>query len=166
MANEQISIGGQLHMLAFCAVVCTPTEGANKGKPFQVQRRTGFDVKGDAASVYLVGPDGAPLGTGVGETKPEWTVDTELDEVRRLQRHLGGGSGAGYRFVHFDMTLTHAAPGRAKITDLVLGCLLLQDPTTGKAGDNTTIKMGGPSRAFWPNGIDPLDAAAALGGAA
>jgi hypothetical protein len=150
-------------MLAFCAVTITPTAGANKGKPYPVQRRTGFDVKGDRGSVYLMGPDGAPMGAGVGESKPTWSIDTELEEARAIQKHIGGGTGAGFSFVPFDVTFTHQAPGRAKITDIAKGCRLLEDGTTGKAGDNTTTKIGGNCVAYWPNGIDPLDVGKALG---
>lgn len=163
MSLQQYWIGGQLHMLAFCAVTITPTEGANKGKPFVIQRRTGFDVKADRSSVYLMGPDGAPMGTGVGESKGTWSVDTEVEEARAIQRHIGGGTGAGFSYVHFDTTFTHQAPGRPKITDVAKGCLLLEDGTTGKAGDNTTTKIGGPCVAYWPNGVDPLDVGKALG---
>lgn len=163
MANEQFSIGGQLHLLAFCAITITPTEGANAQKPYVVRRRTGFDVKDDAGSVYLRGPDGAPMGTGVGESGGTWKIDTEFEEARRIQAHIGGGTGAGYRFVHFEITFTHAAPNRTKITDVSKGCLLLEDGTTGKAGDNTTISIGGPLRKHFPNGIDPMDVGASLG---
>jgi len=156
-------IGGQLHMLAFCQITITPTEGANKGKPYVIQKRTGFDVKADRGSVYLMGPDGAPMGTGVGESKPTWSVDTELAEARAIQAHIGGGAGDGYSFVHFKLVFTHQAPGRTKISDVAHNCLLLEDGTTGKAGDNTTIKIGGNCVAFWPNGVNPMDVGKALG---
>lgn len=163
MANEEFRIGGQLHTLAFCSITATPTEGPNKGKVFKFGRRTGFDAKNDRKSIYLKGPDGAPLGTGVGESEPTYSIDTELEEVRRLQRHLGGGNGDGYSGVHFELVFTHAAPGRAKITDTASGALLLEDAVTGKVGDNTTCKIGGPcSRILW-GGADPMNFAASLG---
>lgn len=163
MPNESFRIGGQLHILAFCAITATPTEGTNKGKPFTFGRRQGFDAKNDRKSIYLKGPDGAPLQTGVGDSEPTWSMDTELEEVRRFQRHLGGGAGDGYSFVHFELVFTHAAPGRAKITDTASGCLLLEDGVTGKAGDNTTVKIGGPAARIAWGGADPMNVAASLG---
>lgn len=160
---EQIRIAGQVHILAFCEVTVTPEEGQNKGIPFVVTRRTGFNLDGNAGSIYLPGPDGSPLGVGVGTTEPKWSLDTELEQTRQLQKHIGGGDGAGYRFVHFTMTFSHRAPNRALITDVAEGCLLLEDPTTGKSGENTVITIGGPATKVKPNGIDPMDARAALG---
>jgi hypothetical protein len=163
MANESFKIGGQLHILAFCSITATPTEGANKGKPFTFGRRTGFEANGDRTGVYLPGPDGAPLGTGVGGSEPTWSIDTELDEARRFQRHLGGGNGDGYSFVHFELVFTHAAPSRAKITDTCSGCLLLEDPTTGAQGENTSTTIGGPCASYKPGGADPMKASASVG---
>jgi len=161
--NETFKINGQPHILAFCSITATPTEGPNKGKPFTFGRRQSFETNGDRNAVYLKGPDGSPLATGVGDSEPTWKVGTELEEARRLQRHLGGGNGDGYSFVHFELVFTHAAPGRAKITDTCSGCLLLEDGTTGTAGDNTTVEVGGPCASVKPGGADPMKAAASIG---
>jgi hypothetical protein len=161
MALEQYTIGGQPHMLTFCEVTMTPDVGPNKGKAFVFRRKTGWDLKADAASVYLKGPDGSVIATGTGEIEPEWTLDTEFEEARAAQTHLA--PNGGHLYVHFTMTFTHAVPGRPKITDTAKGCLVLQDPSTAKAADNTTIKLGGPCRAIWPNGKNPSDAVASIG---
>lgn len=160
---ESFRIAGQLHILAFCEIVITPTEGANVGRPFTLKTRQAFDANGDTGALYLPGANGESIGVGPGETKPKWSIDLEMAESRDVIKHLAPPQGAGFKFVHFDITFTHAPPGRAKITDKMLGCILGEDPTTGKAGDNTTGKIGGGATSWRPGGVDPFDYQSALG---